>query len=120
VALVVAPIEVELAFGGILAMSFLIGAWNGVALASLQLITLSGLRGQFVALYLIIINVLGLGLGPPAVAFFTDHVFDSSRSVGTSILIVAAASTSFSIMLFLSGRAAYRRAVNALPIEAKN
>lgn len=98
---------------GIFAMGLFTGSWNGVALASLQLITPSHLRGRMSAFYLLIANFVGLVFGAPSVALLTDHVFKSPSAVGTSIALAAATSVLFGVGFFLLGRSAYREAWHA-------
>jgi MFS family permease len=47
-----------------------------LAAATIQMIVPNRMRGQITASYLFFINMLGLGLGPLAVGFITDHVFN--------------------------------------------
>lgn len=61
----------------------------GAAAAALQMITPNEMRAQVSALYLFFINLLGLGLGPTAVALLTDYVFKDLQAVGMSIAVTA-------------------------------
>lgn len=56
--------------------------------AAMQELVPNAMRGQATAVYLLIVNLIGLGLGPSAVAFFTDHVFHNDAAVRYSLLIV--------------------------------
>ena len=60
----------------------------GAAAAALQQITPNRMRGVVSALYLFVLNLIGLGFGPTAVALVTDYVFKSEIAVGQSISIV--------------------------------
>ncbi len=53
--------------------------------AGLQLVTPPLLRGRISSLFMMVINLLGLGLGPLIVALFTDHVFHNRLAVGHSL-----------------------------------
>jgi MFS family permease len=57
--------------------------------AGLQLITPPLLRGRISALFMMVINLVGLGLGPLAVALFTDRVFHNRSAVGYSLTWLA-------------------------------
>ena len=46
------------------------------------------MRSQMGALYLFVGNLIGLGIGPTAVALLTDFVFQDDNRVGSSLLIV--------------------------------
>ena len=78
---------ISLTFSGfcVLAMAFP----SGINAASLQTITPARFRGQASALYMLIGNVLGLGLGPVLVALFTDYYFGGPEFVGSSLQMVA-------------------------------
>ena len=60
----------------------------GVAAAAIQEMMPIVMRGQASALYLFVINLIGLGLGPTAVAMVTDYVFHNDNAVHYSLLIV--------------------------------
>lgn len=60
----------------------------GVAAAAVQEMMPNVMRGQASALYLFVINLIGLGLGPTAVAIVTDYVFHNDNAVHFSLLIV--------------------------------
>ena len=60
----------------------------GLGPAAIQEVVPSTMRGQFSALYLFIVNLIGLGLGPTLVALCTDYVFGSPEFVGYSLLFV--------------------------------
>ena len=53
--------------------------------AGLQLITPALLRGRISSLFMVVINLIGLGIGPLGVALFTDHLFRNKLAVGRSL-----------------------------------
>lgn len=57
----------------------------GVAPAAIQEIVPGAMRGQASAVYLFVVNLIGLGLGPTGVALFTDYVFQDDAKVGLSL-----------------------------------
>lgn len=61
----------------------------GCAAAAIQEMMPPRMRAQGSALYLFIINIIGLGLGPTAVAFFTEQVFQDLQMVRYSLVLVA-------------------------------
>lgn len=63
----------------------------GVAPAAIQQMMPPNMRGQASAVYLFILNLIGLGLGPTAVAWFTQHVFHHDDALRYSLLIVSVA-----------------------------
>ncbi len=71
------------------------------------------LRGQATAVYLLILNLLGLGTGPTAIALVTDKMFQSDAALGKSIASVGIPAVAIGIALLLL----IRRAYNALSLE---
>lgn len=66
-----------------------------VAVAAIQVITPNQLRGQASAVFILAINLIGFGLGPSIVAFFTDFVFADEAALpysmaATALLIIPA------------------------------
>lgn len=75
----------------------------GVAPAALQEIMPNPMRGQASALYLFVVTLIGLGVGPTAVALITDFVFQDDAALRYSRMIVCAvAGTLAALLLFLS------------------
>jgi MFS family permease len=67
---------------------FLASAPFGVAPAAIQQMMPNTMRGQASAVYLFVVNLIGLGLGPTAIAAVTDYVFHDDLAVRYSLLIV--------------------------------
>jgi MFS family permease len=61
---------------------------GGAAPAAIQQITPNEMRAQASAFYLFVVNLLGLGLGPTAVAMVTDYVFGDDSALRWSLLLV--------------------------------
>ena len=61
----------------------------GPAAAALQTIAPNQMRAQILAFYYFILNLVGYGLGPTAVAIFTDYVFVDENSLNLSIATIA-------------------------------
>lgn len=85
--------------------------WTGVNAALLQLITPNRMRGQVSAIYLFIINLIGLGLGPTAVAVATDYLFKNDAAVGKSLGLVGIISTVLALLSLQVARKALKRSV---------
>jgi hypothetical protein len=86
----------------------------GVAPAAIQRMMPNALRAQATSLYLFVINLIGLGLGPTAVALVTDHVFHDKRAVGRSLVLVGLAAELAAIALLGIGLGPYRRSLDYL------
>jgi hypothetical protein len=86
----------------------------GCIVASLQELMPNRLRGQAVAIYAVVANLIGLGLGPTAVALLTDYVFGDESQLRYSLLVVAVVCHAvMSIALWLSLEP-YRESVTEL------
>lgn len=83
-----------------------------LAPACLIAITPNQMRGQISALYVFIVNILGLGLGPSIVAGFTDFVFGSDLAIGKSLSATAAILGPLGFVILFIGRRAYRRCLD--------
>ena len=79
--------------------------------AALMMYTPNQLRAQVTALYYFVINILGLTLGPTAVALFTDQVFGDDLALRYSLSIVCALAGAFAIGFLTYNLGLYREAV---------
>lgn len=70
----------------------------GVAPAAIQEIMPNSMRGQASAIYLFVITLIGLGIGPTAVALVTDFVFADDAALRYSLLIVTTLAVLMSII----------------------
>jgi MFS family permease len=87
----------------------------GAAAAGVQEISPVPMRAQTSALYLFIVNLVGLGLGPSFVASLTDYVFRDEMLIGRSILVVSLVGLIAAIVVFVAGLPAFREAARASP-----
>ncbi|HTI50156.1 MAG TPA: MFS transporter [Planctomycetaceae bacterium] len=86
----------------------------GVAPAAIQQMMPNPMRAQATAIYLFVINLIGMGLGPTAVAVLTVDVFKDEKAVHHSLLVVGAiAHFTASILLWFSLRH-YRESIDYL------
>ncbi len=75
----------------------------GCAAAAIQEMMPPQMRGQASAIYLFAINILGLGLGPTAIAYLTEHVFRDLQMLRYSLFCVGVGAHLISAcILFLS------------------
>jgi MFS family permease len=86
----------------------------GVAPAAIQHMMPNSLRAQASALYLFVINLIGLGLGPTAVAMATDRVFRDDRAVGLSLLFVGGLAQLAAAAFLWRGLKPYRHSLDYL------
>lgn len=83
----------------------------GVAPAAIQEIMPSAMRGQASAIYLFVITLIGLGIGPTAVALVTDYLFADDQALRYSLLIVSTLAVASSLLLLAKGLQPYRESV---------
>lgn len=104
----------ELAIALLALATFTSSLHGGVAGAALQLITPNELRGQITAVYFFIANLVGLGLGPTAVALITDFGYGDPQALGYSIATLAAVAGPLSAIVLFSGLRPYRESARRL------
>lgn len=80
----------------------------GVAPAAIQEVMPNAMRGQASAIYLFTVTLIGLGIGPTAVALVTDYIFMDDMAIRYSIFWVASIITVFSVILLWMGLKPYR------------
>jgi MFS family permease len=82
----------------------------GAAAAAVQEMTPRPMRAQATAIYLFSINLIGLGIGPSAVAFLTENVYGDDAAVRYSLLWVALAAHLGAILFLRGGLGPFVRA----------
>lgn len=94
-------------------MFFVSMPWAAAA-AGLQLVSPARMRAQVSALYLFVINLAGIGLGPTVAALLTDRVFGADAALPWSLALVGVAGPALGAALLAAGRPAYRRCYDAV------
>lgn len=90
----------ELAVAGLALATLFATMPYPLAATATQIITPNQMRGQVSALYMTVINLVGLGLGPVVVGALTDFVFSEPSDVRYSLALVNAVAAPF-VLLFL-------------------
>ena len=94
--------------------AFLAAMPFGVAPAALQEMMPNNLRGQMSSLYLFVVNLLGLAIGPLIVGAMTDFVFSEAKygigGIRWSLLSITVAAHLISTVLLYYGMREYRAA----------
>jgi MFS family permease len=85
----------------------------GVSAAAVQIVTPPSMRGRMSAIYLGIISVTGLVIGPSAPALITDYVFHDPSKAILSLAIVQVVLTPLAGVLFFLAMGSMREAVIA-------
>lgn len=86
------------------ASAFVMGFPYGVGAAAIQVVTPNQMRGLVSAVFLFLINIIGMGLGPTVVASFTDFVFMDQYKLGYSLVATAAFALPISLIMVLACR----------------
>lgn len=81
--------------------------------AAMQILPPNQLRAQVSALFLLISNLIGLGLGTTAVALLTDRWFRDPAAVGQSLSALIGAAAVACVVLLAMGCGSYRRSLAA-------
>jgi MFS family permease len=84
-------------------------AYNGVGPMAINQVTPNQYRAQISAVYLFVVNALGLGVGPMLVPFVNEHVFHDPVKIRYSLVIVVICSAVAAIALLLMVRPIYRQ-----------
>ncbi|MDX2143593.1 MAG: MFS transporter [Rhodospirillaceae bacterium] len=88
------------------------GAWvTATGAASLMMICPNQMRGQITALYYFVISILGLTVGPSAVAIVTDFVFKDEAMLRYSLALTCGVATMFAIVLLVYNLKYFRAGV---------
>jgi MFS family permease len=82
----------------------------GVAPAAIQQMMPNRMRSQASALYLFVVSLIGMGIGPSLVAALTDHIF-GKENIGYSLLCVGVCSYVGAGILLYLGLKPYRRSL---------
>jgi len=86
----------------------------GVAPAAIQQMMPVRMRAQGAAVYLFVINLIGLGLGPTAVAWCTDSVYGDPGKVHMSLLWVSTIFGVLAAFLLWKARAHFKNSFDYL------
>lgn len=76
--------------------------------AAMQILAPNQVRAQVSAMFLLISNLLGLGLGTTLVALLTDRYFGSPAAVGSSMSLVICAASALTVLLLWQGCRRFR------------
>jgi MFS family permease len=83
----------------------------GAAAAALQVMAPHDLRARLSAIYLLILNLIGIGLGPLAIAAVSDTFLGGKAHLGTAMSIVSAVVVPAGALILLLTLPAFRRLV---------
>lgn len=90
--------------------TFLSSILGGLQATTVQLLTPAAMRGRAMAIYLLVVTILGMGLGPLAIGLFSDRVFGG---LPLSLATVSTVSLGLAAIILWLGRGAVRRSIIA-------
>jgi hypothetical protein len=94
----------------VLIPAFYFSSWSwGIAPAAVQELLPNQMRGQGSAMYLFILNMIGLGLGPWVLALVTDFVFADPNQVHLSLMFTTTAAHIIAVAVLSFGLPRYRQ-----------
>jgi hypothetical protein len=80
-------------------------------MASLQAVAPNQLRGQLVAIFSFLANILGVASGPTVIALLTDYVYRDEQAIGLSMATASLIITPITVTILGIGRAGLRRSL---------
>jgi MFS family permease len=86
---------------------------NTLGPAALLSITPDGMRAEVSALFLMVANLLGIGLGPTVVALVSDYLLGGSAHIGFAVIVVCGSASLLGAFIAILGLGDYRRAAEA-------
>jgi len=88
----------------------------GVAPAAIQEMTPPAMRGQASSLYLLVVNLIGLGIGPTAVALCTQYLFKRDDLVHYSLALVSSVACTLGAVILSRSLKPFLRSLERLQI----
>ncbi len=103
--------DLQLALLLVAVLVFFLTFPQGTNVAAFQLITPNEMRGQVSAIFLLLTNVCGLGLGATSVALLTDFFFGAPERVNESLALMTLLVGTPALVLLTLGLKPYRTAL---------
>jgi MFS family permease len=100
-----------LALAVLVVPSFFLASNIGAAASAIQELLPNQVRVLASAIFLFILNIVGLGLGPTIVALFTDYLFQDEMAIRYSLMLTTVTGALMGVICFKTGLAPYRKAV---------
>ena len=88
--------------------------------AALQSVTPNEMRGQVTALYLFVFAVIGMGIGPSFIAYFTNYVIQDEMLIHYALSLTAAIMLPAAAWIMWRGVRPYGEAIAAVKLREKH
>lgn len=86
-------------------------AASSVQATALQLMTPPRMRGRIIAIYLLVVTMVGMGLGPLMIGVLSDNVFTAPTGLAPSMAVVALSGLALATLTLLATRGAAREVI---------
>lgn len=93
---------------------YFLGFHVGLAPAAVNFITPNQLRGQAMAIYIFVVALVGMSLGPTSIALITDYVFKDTQALHYSIAIFTGVFALLACLLLWLSLKSYRARADAI------
>lgn len=107
---------------GYTVLHLLVVPFSGLSATSLQLVTPSAFRSSISGLFMAVLGLVGLSIGPTMVGFVTQYVIGDEARLGLSITLVGSTGMTVAIAMMVIGLRYLRQADDELtrhaPVEA--
>jgi MFS family permease len=103
--------SIGLVWGALFVAGLTFNAYNGVGPMAVNQVTPNQYRATVSAVYLFVVNALGLGVGPTLVPLLNDHLFHDPLKIRYSLIIVVFCAAVAAIVLLMIVRPIYRQKV---------
>lgn len=85
--------------------------FGGLQAGTLQLLTPANMRGRMSAIYLLVANIAGMGIGPLVIGFCSEHVFSGPTSLGQALALITGVAITLSLVILMTTRGAICEAI---------
>lgn len=93
---------------------------QSAAPAAIQDVVPNRMRGQAIAVYLLLAGLLGIGLGPTTVALVTDRLFHDDHALPWSLAVTAAPAALLGLWILGTGLKPYGKTLRHLQDDARS
>lgn len=101
-------------------VAFSVASCLGAGPPALQLLCPNRLRGRMSAFYMLVLNLIGMGMGPTVVALMTDYVFGKPQAVGMSLAIAGVSVSLISAVILRLGQPCFEAAARQQQLRARS
>jgi MFS family permease len=95
-------------------MQLCLGAYFGVGMTALQVMTPNQMRGLNTAIFMLSVNLVGLGVGVAVVGALIDFVYGDASAVGLSLMTLNAVCLTVAVTALTLGVRYYRRTTETI------